>query len=62
MCVCVCAQSLRHVRLCDVMDYIAYQAPLSMEFSSRNTGVDCHFLLQETYIYTNIQLYIYEYR
>ena len=25
----------------------ASQAPLSMGFSSKNTGVDCHFLLQE---------------
>ena len=25
---------------------VARQAPLSMGFSSKNTGVDCHFLLQ----------------
>ena len=25
---------------------VACQAPLSMTFSSKNTGVDCHFLLQ----------------
>ena len=25
---------------------IAYQAPLSMGFSSKSTGVGCHFLLQ----------------
>ena len=30
--VCVC-ESLSHVRLCDLMDYIACQAPVSMEFS-----------------------------
>ena len=29
-------------RLCDLMDC----SPLVMEFSSKNTGVDCHFLLQ----------------
>ena len=29
---CLRAQSLRHVRLCDLRDYIACQAPLSMEF------------------------------
>ena len=26
---------------------VAYQAPLSMGVSSKNTGVGCHFLLQE---------------
>ena len=25
---------------------VVHQAPLSMEFSSKNTGVGCHFLLQ----------------
>ena len=25
---------------------VAYQSPQSMEFSSKNTGVGCHFLLQ----------------
>ena len=25
---------------------VAYQAPLSMGFSSKSTGVGCHFLLQ----------------
>ena len=25
---------------------VVYQAPLSMGFSSKNTGVGCHFLLQ----------------
>ena len=28
------------------MDYIACQAPLSMGFPSKNTGVGCHALLQ----------------
>ena len=32
--------------LCDPVDCIACQAPLSMEFSSKNTGVGCHALLQ----------------
>ena len=31
--------------LCDPMDYI-HQASLSMDFSSKNTGVGYHFLLQ----------------
>ena len=30
--------------LCDPMD--CSQAPLSMEFSSKNNGMGCHFLLQ----------------
>ena len=33
---------------------VACQAPLSMEFSGKNTAVDCHFLLQQYNIYTNI--------
>ena len=31
----------------------AYQAPLSMEFSRQETGVGCHFLLQEWSIFTS---------
>ena len=34
--------------LCDPMD-CKHQAPLSMGFSSKNTGVGCHFLLQEIF-------------
>ena len=40
---------LSRVPLCHPMDYIAHQAPQAMEFSSRDTGVGCHFLLQETF-------------
>ena len=29
---------------------IAHQGPLSMGFPGKNTGVDCHFLLQETFL------------
>ena len=32
--------------LCD--PHGAHEAPLSMEFSGKNTGVSCHFLLQGT--------------
>ena len=32
--------------LCDPMEYIACQVPLSMEFSRQDTGVGCHSLLQ----------------
>ena len=47
MCVCVCvlvAQSCP--TLCNLMGCIAHQAPLSMCFPGKNTGVGCHFLLQ----------------
>ena len=30
--------------LCYPMEYIAHQAPLSMDFPGKNTGVSCHFL------------------
>ena len=39
-------KSLSHVRLFATPWFVAYQAPLSMGFSSKNTGVGCHFLLQ----------------
>ena len=32
--------------LCDLMDYIAHQAPLSMGFSRQEYGVGSHSLLQ----------------
>ena len=32
--------------LCDSMDYIACQPPLSMDFPGKNTGVDSHFPLR----------------
>ena len=39
---------------CNPMGYITHQAPLSMDFPGKNTGVGCHFLLQgrrdQTYI------------
>ena len=44
MCVCVLSHQSCPT-LCDPMDYIACQAPLSMEFSSKNTGVGHHLLL-----------------
>ena len=49
VCVCVCAQSLSHVWLFATSWTIAHQAPLSMEFSSKNTEVGCHFLLQRIF-------------
>ena len=34
------------VRLCVTPETAAHQAPSSLGFSSKNTGVGCHFLLQ----------------
>ena len=38
------------VRLCSTPWTVAPQAPLFMGFSSKNTGVGCHFLLQGTFL------------
>ena len=47
VCVCVCSIVQSCLTLCDPMDYVARQAPLcSWNFPGKNTGVDCHFLLQ----------------
>ena len=40
-------KSLSRVRLFATPWTVAYQAPLSMGFSGKNTGVGCHFLLKE---------------
>ena len=45
-CVCVCAQPFSCVQFFATPWTVAHQAPLSVEFSSKNTGVSCHFLLQ----------------
>ena len=42
----VSAQSLSHVPLFEDLQILAHQASLSMEFSSKNTGVSCRSLLQ----------------
>ena len=42
------AQSCPTLR--DPMDCVAYQAPPSMGFSSKSTGVGCHRLLQELWL------------
>ena len=34
------------VRLCGTPEMAAHQAPPSLGFSGKNTGVGCHFLLQ----------------
>ena len=41
--------SLSCIRLLATPLTVAYQAPLSMEFSRQNTGVGCHSPLQETF-------------
>ena len=42
-----CAQSLCHVRLFGTPDSVALQTPACLwDFSGKNTGVGCHFLLQ----------------
>ena len=49
MCVCTreCAQLLGHVQLFATPWTVAQdQAPLCMEFLGKNTGANCHFLLQ----------------
>ena len=43
-CLCVCM--LRHVQLFVTPRTGAHQAPLSMEFSGKNTGVGCYLFLQ----------------
>ena len=45
-----------HVHRCSVMSdsvipwTVAHQAPLSMKFSSQNSGMGCHFLFQGTFL------------
>ena len=44
--VCVRTQSLCHARLFETPWTVAHQTPLFMGFPGKNTGVDCHSLLQ----------------
>ena len=44
--ICMCALSPSHVQLFTIPWTVACQAPLSMDFPGKNTGVGCHFLLQ----------------
>ena len=41
---------LSHVWLCVAPWTVACQVPLSMGFPGKNTGVGCHFLLQEIFL------------
>ena len=45
LCLHACSISQLYLTLCDPMD-CSHQAPLSMGFPDKNTGVGCHFLLQ----------------
>ena len=45
VCVCVC-EPLSHVRFFVTQRTVALQAPLSMEFPGKNTGMGCHSRLQ----------------
>ena len=50
-CMRVCMLSrLSSVQLPGTLWTVAHQAPLSMEFSSKNTGVGCRALLQGTFL------------
>ena len=56
------AQWLCHVRLSVTPWTVALQAPLSMEFSSQEYGVGCHFLLQEIFPSQGLNLGLLYYR
>ena len=43
-------KSVSHVRLFATPWSVTHQDPLSMEFSGKNTGVGCHFLLQGIFL------------
>ena len=43
---CVCSVTHSCLTLCDPLDCVTHQAPLSMEFSRRDAGVGSNFLLQ----------------
>ena len=43
-------KSLSHVSLFATPWTVAYQAPRLWDFPGKNTGVDCHFLLQEIFL------------
>ena len=50
-------QSLSRVRLCNPWISIC-QAPLSWDFSGKNTGVGCHFLLQGIFLTQDLNLHL----
>ena len=48
--VCHCTQVTQSFPTLSNPVTAAFQAPLSMKFSSKNTGVNCHFLLQRIFL------------
>ena len=54
----VCAQLLGCVLLFLTLWTVACQAPLPMEFLSKNTGIGCHFLLQGTFLTQGSNLHL----
>ena len=46
VCVCVCVCILSCVWLCDPKDYSSPGSSCPRNFPGKNTGMDCHFLLQ----------------
>ena len=46
VCVCVCAQLQLCAILCNSMDCSPHQVLCPWDFPGKNTGADCHFLLQ----------------
>ena len=54
MCLCM----LNHVLLFVTPWTVAHQAPLSMGFSRKNTGVGCHFLLQGIFLTQGLNLHL----
>ena len=54
-------KSLSHVRLFATPWAVAYQASLSMDFSGKNTGVGCHFLFQEIFLFQELNLGLLHY-
>ena len=51
-----CAQLLSSDRPFGTPWTVAYQAPLSMVFSGKNTGVGCHFLPQGIFLTQELNL------
>ena len=45
-----CAHLLSHVQLSVTPGTVACQAPLSMDFPGKNTGMGCRFLLQGIFL------------
>ena len=56
MMACMHAQLLSHVRLFATLWTVDPQAPPSMGFSSKNTGVCCHALLQGLFLTQGLKL------